>query len=70
MQRDAARFADAGRAEHGEMLAQHLVDVDVGAGMLASCCRWPTSITREPVTLKIRRSSREPMMLAASPIAG
>ena len=30
-QRDAARLADAGGAEHGEMLAQHVVDVDVGA---------------------------------------
>ena len=30
-QRDAARLADAGGAEHGEMLAQHFVDVDVGA---------------------------------------
>ena len=30
-QRNAARFADAGGAEHGEMLAQHFVDVDVGA---------------------------------------
>ena len=29
-QRDAARLADAGRAEHGEMLAQHFVDVDAG----------------------------------------
>ena len=30
-ERDAARLADAGGAEHGEMLAQHFVDVDVGA---------------------------------------
>ncbi len=30
-QGDAARLADAGRAEHGEMLAHHLVDIDVGA---------------------------------------
>ena len=30
-QRDAARLADAGGAEHGEMLAQHFVHVDVGA---------------------------------------
>ena len=30
-QRERARLADAGGAEHREMLAQHLVDVDVGA---------------------------------------
>ncbi len=30
-QRDAARLADAGRAEDREMLVQHVVDVDVGA---------------------------------------
>ena len=30
-QRDAARFADAGGAEHREMLAQHFVHIDVGA---------------------------------------
>ena len=28
---DAARLADAGGAEHGEVLAQHVVDVDIGA---------------------------------------
>src|SRR5204862_5404286 len=30
-QRDAARFADARRAQYGEMLAQHFVYIDVGA---------------------------------------
>ena len=29
-QDNCARLADAGRAEHGEMLAQHVVDIDVG----------------------------------------
>ncbi|MGC0324952.1 hypothetical protein ABIG06_005581 [Bradyrhizobium sp. USDA 326] len=29
-QRDAGRFADAGRAQHGEMLGQHLLDIDIG----------------------------------------
>ena len=29
-QRYAGRFADAGRAEHGEMLGEHFLDVDIG----------------------------------------
>ena len=29
-QRHAGRLADAGRAEHGEMLGQHFLDVDIG----------------------------------------
>jgi hypothetical protein len=29
-QRYAGRFADAGRAEHGEMLREHLFDIDIG----------------------------------------
>ena len=29
-ERDAGRLADAGRAEDGEMLAQQLVEIDVG----------------------------------------
>ena len=29
-QRDAGRLADAGRAEHGEVLAQQLLEIDVG----------------------------------------
>ena len=29
-QRDAARFADAGGAEHGEMFVQHLLDIEIG----------------------------------------
>jgi len=29
-QRHAARFADAGRAEHREVLTEHLLDVDIG----------------------------------------
>ena len=29
-ERDAGRLADAGGAEHGEMLAHHVVDIDVG----------------------------------------
>ena len=33
-QRDAARLADAGGAEHREMLAHHVVDVDVGRDRL------------------------------------
>ena len=29
-QRHAGRFADAGRAEHGKMLGQHFLDIDIG----------------------------------------
>jgi len=28
--RDCARFADAGRAQHGEVFAQHFVDIEPG----------------------------------------
>ena len=29
-QRDAGRFADTGRAEHGKMLGKHFLDIDIG----------------------------------------
>ena len=60
-QRHGARFADAGRAEHREMLAEHFVDFDAGDDRwrpVAACRpRWSC----EQSLRKIKANSSDPM---------